>query len=264
MAVKRRFRIEASSRGGELTIGQVNKEFVDYMIDKDEEDLIATVQSYEWSDEEMGDKDAPKILEDFVAWNECDEIEHLNAGYADGEWFVNEVPADGSDDYGVNANELGFNPDCLYGREAYHEQERPEPTKHRSQEDIDNMIPVLTFHSSEKGTFACWFVETEGEDFDSTKLTFSKVETNIAEIVEDVWYDKEKLDLEYESSTTTGSHFSAQVGFMNLKSHDKLEKYSSETLVDYWNEHDDEITSNDNDEETWDRPFKDDGGGGEK
>ena len=51
---------------------------------------------------------------------------------------------------------------------------------------------------------------------------------------------------------------------MNLKSHDKLEKYSSETLVDYWNEHDDEITSNNNDEETWDRPLKDDDGGSEK
>ena len=44
----------------------------------------------------------------------------------------------------------------------------------------------------------------------------------------------------YDSSSTRGSHFSAQVGFMNLKYHDKIEKYSKEALVDYWNDYDEE------------------------
>lgn len=44
---KRRFRIEAGRYGGELTIGEVDKEFVDYFIDKEESELIEHVNSYE-------------------------------------------------------------------------------------------------------------------------------------------------------------------------------------------------------------------------
>ena len=44
---KRRFRIEAGRYGGEVALGKVDKEFVDYFIDKDESDLIEHVNSYE-------------------------------------------------------------------------------------------------------------------------------------------------------------------------------------------------------------------------
>ena len=36
MSVKRRFRIQSGNYGGELTIGEISKEFVDYFIGKDE------------------------------------------------------------------------------------------------------------------------------------------------------------------------------------------------------------------------------------
>lgn len=228
---KRRFRIEAGRYGGELTIGEVSKEFVDYFIDKDEGDLIETVNSYEWDDEEMGDKKAPKIKEDFYAWHECDDIEHLNNAYADGDWLVSEVPADGSDDYAYDENEKSVSPYHLYGREAYHNDE---------DSDEEELTPVLVFHSGEKGGFAVWFVETEGEDFDPKKLAYSSVETNVSELVENVWYNKIALDPEYDYNDTTGKGYYAKVGYMNKKWHDKEEMYTHEYLVEngYWDGYD--------------------------
>ncbi|MAD25476.1 MAG: hypothetical protein CMO44_15040 [Verrucomicrobiales bacterium] len=222
---KRRFRVQGSNYGGELAIGQVSKEFVDYFIDKDESDLIETVTSYEWDDEDMGDKDAPKIAEEFNGWYECDDLEHLNNSYADGEWFVNEVPADGSDDYAWDENEVRFEPYHLYGREAYHQDK-----------DEEGLIPVLCFHSGEKGGFGSYFIETDGEDFDPKKLAFSSVETSVSEIVENVWYNKELIEADFDYNDTTGKGYYASVGYFNPKWHDKDEMYTPEYLKEneYW------------------------------
>ena len=40
--VRQRFRIQSGNYGGELTIGEISKEFVDYFIGKDQSDLIST------------------------------------------------------------------------------------------------------------------------------------------------------------------------------------------------------------------------------
>lgn len=241
---KRRFRIEAGRYGGESVIGEVSKEFVDFFLDKDESDLIETVNSYEWEDEDMGLSDAPKIKEDFYAWHECDEFEHQNNAYADGEWVVSEVPADGSDDFGYDENEQTFEPYHLYGREAYHNDESFESaTTHVNEEDLDQVVPVLAFHSGEKGGFACWFVETDGEDFNPKKLAFSSVEMNLCELVENVWYDKEELDPCYDYNDTTGKGYYASVGYFNKKWHDTPEKYTNEVLEEegYWEGYEDNL-----------------------
>ena len=108
MPKKRRFRIDSGRYGAELTIGEVDKDFVDYFIGKRESDLIDTVLSYDWpDDDQMGDKNAPKI-KDFYTWSECDEIEHLNCMFSDSGFTVSEVPADGSDDEIFDENEYQF------------------------------------------------------------------------------------------------------------------------------------------------------------
>ena len=43
---KRRFRIDAGRYGGELVIGKINADFVNFMQDYDESDLIDTITGY--------------------------------------------------------------------------------------------------------------------------------------------------------------------------------------------------------------------------
>ena len=238
---KRRFRIEAGRYGGEAVIGEVNREFVDFFIDKDESDLIEAVQGFEFEDEDMIGN-SPKIKEDFYGWFECDNFEHQNNAYADGTWVYTEVPSDGSDDFAYD-DEIEFEPYQLYGREAYHSDEEPQVTEWQTQEDVDQYVPVLAFHSGEKGGFAAWFVETDGEDFDPKKLAFSTVEMNLCELVENVWYNKVELEPNYDYNDTTGKGYYASVGYFSPKGHDTPDKYDDSALEEYWEYFDEEIES---------------------
>ena len=108
----------------------------------------------------------------------------------------------------------------MYGREGgYFGQEAPDMI---CQEDSEgNMyVPVLAFHSCEKGTFANYFVETDGEDFDRYKLGMGIVETNLGEFIDKVYYDKVELDADYDYNDTTGKSYHAEVGWLNKKWHD--------------------------------------------
>ena len=125
---KRRFRIDTGKYGGELVIGKINKEFVEFMSDHDENDLIETLQKYDFEDDDMGVEGAPKPNSDFYSWSECDDIEHLNNAYSDAGFTITEVPSDGTDDYTWNEDEITTEGYQLYGREAYHEDKIPEPT----------------------------------------------------------------------------------------------------------------------------------------
>ena len=237
---KRRFRIEAGNRGGELTIGKVNRGFVDYFIEQDEDDLIEFITDLEWADGDEGPEDAlqdpespPAPCEEFCSWNECDDLEHVSGAYSDGTWTVAEVPADGSDDHMFDDCQQ-FEPYQLYGREAYNSSEEPEVSDTVT-------VPVLVFHSAEKGSFGCWFVETDGEDFDPRKVAFTTVESNLAELVENAYYDKVLLEQNWDYADSTGKGYYAHVGYFNTKWHDQSEQYTAEYLDEncYWEGYDD-------------------------
>ena len=95
----------------------------------------------------------------------------------------------------------------------------------------------MLFHSAEKGGFASWFVESN-EPFDSDKLVFSIVETHLGDFVEDVWYDKELLDPNFDYNDTTGKSYEAAVGWITDKWRDK---YSLSNLEEYWEDYDAEM-----------------------
>ena len=236
---KRIFRIEAGRYGGETVIGKVDKEFVEYFLEVDEEsDLIEHVTSYDWDDGQP-DGDAPIPKEDYYMW-ECDDIEHINSAYADSGFFVTEVTGlDSKHDYSETETPLeAVMP--LYGREAYSMGTLPDDEDIK---DDDNYVPTLAFHSGEKGGFGCWFVETDGEPFDKYKFTYGIVETDMGEFIDSVWYDKKELECDYDYNDTTGKGYYAGVGYMNTKWHDKGEKYieGAESLNVYWEEFDDEV-----------------------
>ena len=127
----------------------------------------------------------------------------------------------------------------VYGREGgYFSNEEPEII---NEEDSDGnkYVPVLAFHSSEKGSFGAWFVDTD-EPFDEFKLGYGVVETNLGEFVDNVYYNKEELDCEYDYNDTTGKSYDAQVGWLNTKWHDSMENIR-ESMEDYWQEFDDNV-----------------------
>ena len=226
---KYRYRIEGGRYGGELVVGETNPGFALHYGELDDQaELIEAVLDADgsgWNNEEVPEDalidpnqpPGPGVDEYFNMW-ENDELEHCNGPYSDGGFTAYEVPADGSDDWDYDKEVYDGEAIHVYGREgAYFGRE--EPT-----EDIDEYIPVLAFHSSEKGTFGCWFLDTD-EEVDRYKLGFGILETNLGEFVDRVYYNKEELETNYDYNDTTGKSYHAEVGWLNTKWHDPFSKY---------------------------------------
>ena len=243
---KRKFRIEGGRYGGEAVLGEVNPAFASYYAELDDTseliDAVLEADQMGYGDEEepddaLLDPDTPpgpaKDPEVYFNMWENDEFEHINSSYADGGFFVYEVPADGSDDYDYDKEVYEGEAIHVYGREGgyFNTDDEPE-VLNEEDEDGNKYIPVLMFHSSEKGTFGAWFVETDGEDFDEFKLGVGVVETNLGEFVDAVFYDKVELDCEYDHNDTTGKSYDAQVGWLNTKWHD-TEELIHENMEEY-------------------------------
>jgi hypothetical protein len=247
---KYRYRIEGGRYGGEAVLGTVNPAFASYYANEENQgDLVdAVLESEDWEPNEEADNDTlldpegvphPAIPgEDFYMW-ENDDLEHINSAYADGDFFVYEVPADGSDDYDYDKEVYDGEAILVYGREGgYFGNEEPELINEKD-EDGNKYVPVLMFHSSEKGSFGAYFVETD-EPFDEFKLGYGIIETNLAEFIDAVYYDKVELDCEYDYNDTTGKSYDAQVGWLNIKWHDSQENIEK-NMEDYWQEYDDNV-----------------------
>lgn len=244
---KRYFKIETGRYGGELVIGTVSKDFVDYwapVLNEDgDSELIEYITTAEWGDEV--DESLPTMTEDGnVPWFEVDDLEHVNGPFEDNEFTVTEIQLhedaeyvdgllqwkEGVDhDYSVRmyeeVTEIGeekrYNYESyIYGREAYSNE--TELT-----EESDEYTPILTFFSSEKGGFGEVYVETDGEDFDPELLQIGTVETDQATIIEAYWYDRRALQVDFDHADTNGKGYYASVGFMKNEWHDKQDRYVS-------------------------------------
>ena len=237
---KRRFRVEPYRYGGELIIGEVNWEFAEAMLDADDDAVWEALEAWENADsveafiEETG---LPPVLEDEdpgKSWHDYDDFEHHSGGFSDCEWLVTEVPADGSDDLGYGlSDEVRYSdtPVQVLTREAYHQTDEPE--------DSEDYVGCVSVFSSEKGGMGAWFVDTDGEDFDFRKLGFGLLESNLAEMIETVWYDGEQLEPNYDAMDTIGKGMYACTGFFNTKwwdSHDKTyddEQFMADVEAEY-------------------------------
>lgn len=244
---KRRFRIHAGRYGGETTVGIINRDFVEFMQGTDSDEIVNTVMA--WADSgdmaeyESETDGAPPLSaegEDDLGrgWYEFDDLEHVSSAYGDSEWSWCEVPADGSDDFG-GGEEHDFEAWQMCCREAYHSEELPEPTEYVSHTEIDGYVPVLAFHSSEKGGHGDYFVETDGKDFDPRLLTFSMLETMVAEMVDCVWYNGEEVEGNFDYADTMGKGYHASVGYFNPNYHDTQEKTyeNEEWMKETWEQY---------------------------
>ena len=244
---KHRYRIEGGRYGGELVLGEVNPAFASYYADKREDLVDAVLESEDW---EQQDDDSDTLLdpnepphpalpgEDFYMW-ENDGFEHINSPYSDGGFTVYEVPVDGSEDWDHEKEVYEGEGIFVYGREGgYFGNEEPDVINEDDDEG-NHYVPVLAFHSSEKGSFGAWFVDTD-EPFDEFKLGYGVVETNIAEFIDAVYYDKVELDCNYDYNDTSGKSYDAEVGWLNTKWHDSQENIA-ENMEEYWQEFDDNV-----------------------
>jgi len=240
---KYRYRIDGGRYGGELAVGEVTDEFVRFWIPRIEEngaydEFIPHVLSLgEWDDGEDIISESPTILEDrddIPGWYELDGIEHINAAYADGGFFVSSVKPDGEADWDYDEGEMEIEGHCLKGREGAYISIETEG------ETPEGCTPVMLFHSAEKGGFASWFVDSD-EPFDPDKLVFSIVETHLGDFIEDVWYDKEWLDPNYDCNDTTGKSYEAAVGWITDKWRDPYVDPEDSDLSEYWEEHEENL-----------------------
>lgn len=242
--------IRGCNYGGEMTIGEVTREFVEYWqpIVKDEGDdrLIQHLMALEaWDsdpeDEEGFDPDSPAVYEEGTHWNnwyECDEIHHDTSSNGTELWaFPCTTGEHGEPDYDWDER-IEFEPHYLYSRECY-TQDKP-VTDHED----DNSVPVLVFYSSEKGDFGGWTIELEDdEDFDPNKVVVSVVETDHGEMIERLWYDKKEYECEYDWVDSRGKGYYAHVAWFNKRWEDP--HVNPETDKEFWDEiweyYDDEL-----------------------
>ena len=231
---KRLFRIDIGIYGGELTIGQVNEDFVKHFVDKPEDELIEFMS--DWSCGSQDENIPVPVTEVECEYYDINDIEWLSGSVGETTWSFVELPADvelGSRESMDKEHEgEEFEPHHLYDREAYFDDNDDAKEKYPE----DKVVPVLMYYATEKGSMGCWFVETEGEDFDPNKVAYSTVCTNIQEVLDTVWYDKKELWEQDEWKSTNGKGLYASVGWMNLNWHDTKE---SRDIDEYW-EHFDE------------------------
>lgn len=240
--------LRGSNYGGEMTIGEVTKEFVEYWqpICKEEGDsrlidhLMALESWDETPEEEDGfDPDSPAIYKDDLHWNnwyECDEIHHQSTSSGTELWaFEMSETKEGYPDYDWDT-QIEFEPHQLYSREVYTQDE--EHTDHEE----DNSLPVLVFYSSEKGDFGGWCVElADGEEFDKNKVAVSIVETDHGEMIERLWYDKKELDQEYDWCDSRGKGYYAGVAYFNTRWEDPALEEGSEYWDEVWSYYDEDL-----------------------
>ena len=227
---KRLFRVDTSIHGGELVIGTVNEEFVQHFIDEDESELMTYVLEAE--DIEPEDLEGPEC-DEFYTWSETDDIEHLYGVYANTEWSWMEVTGtEGRDSYDDEYEGEKFEPLHLHDREAYHS----DTDEHKEKYDV---VPCLLYHTMEKGGMGNFFIETDGEDFDPNKFCYSTVATNVAEIVDQVWYDKQLIDCDMQWCDTRSKGDYVQVGWFNKDWHDTREQRLADGYM--WESYDENI-----------------------
>jgi hypothetical protein len=243
---KYRYRIDGGRYGGECSMGTVTEEFAKYWAPKIEEEgchgsgFIDHVLSLsEWDDDDEQDPNSPNILDDgneIDGWYAVDDKEHINAAFADGGFIVSSVPNDESDDYAYDEKEVSCEAHWLKGREGAYISTDSEG------ETPEGCTPVMIFMSVEKGGFATWFVDTD-EPFEENKLVMSVNETHMGEFVEDVWYNKELLEADYDYNDTMGKSYEGAVGWSTDQWRDNYKDPEDEDLSEYWEEYDDEYES---------------------
>lgn len=213
--------IELDRYGGELFVTSTSPEFVKFWLERDcDDDLVCHVEALSWSSDDDLCEESPEIDPEnprVAIWDSSGIMEHVSSVYDDSgytvtpvtlsdDWDRSEFPAPDQIIPQGESQRYDFESQ-VYGREVYFQdpecQDPPE----------DQFVPILVFHSSEKGLFGQALLTTE-EPFNPRLLSVGVVETNVATMVERMWYNGEELEINGDYGDSTGKARYASVGWL--------------------------------------------------
>lgn len=219
----RMYRIDGGRYGGELVLGTCSHAFVEYWVNKDQNDLLTHINGVEFEDEEDIDPDSPPMNDDgeTYSWYEYEDLEHLNSCFADSDFTITEVDPESLEEIEGTQLELDGLP-SLYNREG----------GYLSSEYEEGMLPALCFFSSEKGSFGSYLLELpEGEELEVRKLGVGLVETELCDLIDGVFYDGYELDADYDWAESIGKGYYCAVGWYNPEWREGLDKYQVDSKM---------------------------------
>ena len=85
---------------------------------------------------------------------------------------------------------------------------------HDTKKGIKNPVPAIMIYDAQKGTFSRIVIETDGEDFDVSKLVFGVNENSMTTHIHQYFYDKKSLSVSYDYLSTWGKGFHVEVGYI--------------------------------------------------
>ena len=221
-----RYRIDTGRYGGELTIGKITQEFLEFYQNHDDPDeLIAYL-------DDPQDESTPFANGEYHnSWFEFSDIMHLSGPYADNDYSVWRL-----DEEGNEVEEVGrYDYDILYGQECYVSEDNDQ--KEAYDGTPLEWTPTLSCHSSEKGGFGSIELELEGE-FDPEKFAVSIVESNLCSLVNSYYYDGEELEVNWDWADSMGKAFYSEVGYANqyIESHynEQTQKWLEESVREHF------------------------------
>lgn len=193
---------------------------------------------YEKTDLNKSFSTLPKLDEEWEnkQWYDVDDIEHVFGCNSDSIVTLTEVSLDSKIDL-PDSTSLAINPFTVFGREAYHHNSLKYQQYVNDGKHIKDWIPILIVKTWEKDCVESWFIETGENGIDRKKLTISILETSLGEVIENIWYDKMKIERNLDVDSTRKG-VSVEVGWMNLNWHDKESKYTDEYIENegYWDD----------------------------
>lgn len=224
--------------GGEFVCGKVSEKFVKYwapiVTESGPDKLTDHMKAIEGFDTFL-DPNSPKVVDDEWGnppYRELENIEHFTLINSDQSFRVTEITGE-DDKFGAGINELtNVDGNCLFSREgACITTEEPKVIERISEEDLKDFVPVLLYLNINGGDFGSWFIGTDADGFDPSKLAYSQIETSLGIFIERLWYDKEELkrdDTYLGDSTPKGE--TSSIGWLNMKYRDSVEKYTDQYI----------------------------------
>jgi hypothetical protein len=237
-----RYRIDpcVQAMGAEFVCSKVSEEFAKYwapIVSASGSDTLTDhMKAIEGFDTPL-DPNSPKVVDDEWGnrpYHELENIEHFTNIYSGQSFRISEITGE-DDRFGPGINEpIDVDGNCLFGREgAIIRLEEPEVTEYISEDDLKDFVPVLLYQNINRGEFGSWFVGTDANGFDPSKLSYSQIETSLGTFIEKLWYDKEELakdDKYFGDFTPKGENSS--IGWINMKYWDSADKYTEQYIDD--------------------------------
>lgn len=243
---KRYFMLQFGGYGGEYIFGNAPEDFVEYWLDEERNHSLSDhifamhdMAGYDDpSEEEVPegfDENSPEVREGrkFIEYWELDDIDHntvMSSEYCS--FSVNEVELHPKAVY--QGNEVTWDDKECQKRnfdwsqrqytekgdsKDYNTDEVPnvycvENFVHNTKKGLVDPVPVIMLYDAQKGTFGRVVVETNGEDFDPSKLAFGVNENTMTTHIEAIYYDKKDLHIDMDYLDTWGKGFHASVGYI--------------------------------------------------